>query len=302
MSGRPTCFVIANCTHKPIQAYLSATGLFSNVESMALFSVKRDKFDEAYDRVATFDYIFSIAHGRGWGPFSIDVCKPELGDRLVLFTTPFFNGLHPDVVYVSNGIGRAQSLLGDYHSGLVFWGFMTGKPVEEIIEMYDAAELPAFFDLKNSWSDALKALVDRDRWGDIPSAPIYDQQCREHAAMLTFNHPSMDIIAALCDAFCAKIFGNAARGKFDYRNVYHSLTNDATIPVLPAAIKAHQLPFRPMPNYKLRPKPNEKDVYVPFAEFARMSYEHYAGQNTSNFLATTPSELAERINQALGKA
>ncbi len=128
MSVRPTCFVIGNCTHKPIQAYLSATGLFSAVDSMALFTVKKDQFDEAYARVKAYDYVFSIAHGRIWGPFSFDACKADLGNRLVLFTTPFFNGLHPDVIYVSNGPVRAQSLLGDYHSGLVFWGFMAGRP------------------------------------------------------------------------------------------------------------------------------------------------------------------------------
>ncbi len=119
--------------------------------------------------------------------------------------------------------------------------------------------------------------------------------------MLTFNHPSMDIIAELCQEFCAKVLGETASCTFDHRNIYHSLTADAAIPVIPAAVRAYQLPHRSMPTYKCRPKHNEKDVYLPFADFARLSYEAYAAQKSENLLATTPSDLAVRLNLVLGK-
>ena len=88
MTKRPTCFVIANCTHRPIQAYLSATGLFSEVDSMALFSVKKNAFGEALEKHKTYDYAFSIAHGRIWGAFEFTNLKTVFGNRAVTFAGP----------------------------------------------------------------------------------------------------------------------------------------------------------------------------------------------------------------------
>ncbi len=302
MTKRPTCFVIANCTHRPIQAYLSATGLFSEVDSMALFSVKKDAFGEAFEKLKTYDYVFSIAHGRIWGSFEFTNLKAVFGNRAVTFATPFFTGLHPDLIYAANGQARAQSaLLGDYHSGLVFWGFMTGRPVEEIIAMYHDAELPPIFALETAWQEAITELQARDRHVDIASAPIFDRMCREKAGMLTFNHPSMDIIAALCQGFCAKVFGGDVPAWADHGNIHHHLTGDVRIPVMPAVIRAYQLPYRSLPTYKCRPKPNAKDVYLPFDDFARLSYKDYAEQPRGALTASTPTGLAARLNAEIGR-
>ncbi len=303
MAKLPTCFVIGNCTHRPIQAYLSATGLFSEVESMALFTVKKEGFGEAFERVKTYDYVFSIAHGAIWGPFEAANLKSVFGKRAATFATPFFTGLHPDLIYAANGQARVQSaLLGDYHSGLVFWGFMTGQPVEEIIEMYHGAELPPLFALETAWQDAITELHARDRHVDIPSAPVFDRVCREKPAMLTFNHPSMDIIAALCRAFCARLFGEDVPAWADYGNIYHHLTSDVRIPVMPAALRAYQLPYLSLPTYKCRPKPHAKDVYLRFDDFARLSYQDYAAQPRGRLTAATPTGLAARLNAAIGQA
>lgn len=296
------CYVVSNCTHAPIREYLSATGQFSQVDSVAIYAVPPDRLEEHYKNVREYDVVIStILYGDRWGPYEHGALRADLGDRVHLFDAPFFEGLHPDVVYMSLNEGRFQSPIGDYHSGLIYWGYRKGVPIPTLAEMYNDGELPDVFNPRESWERSLRTLAERENPIDLKIADKFEQFCREHPAMLTFNHPTMPIIAAQCDVLCERLFGNRAR-PIDPTTVYNDLLSDVIVPVSPATIKANDLPYRASPLFKFgREAPKGRSGYLDFQRFATLCYARYGVVDPAALQVTTPKPLADSLNAALAE-
>lgn len=292
------CYVISNCTHAPIREYLSATGLFTAVESDAIFNIPGDQIQSHYDRVVKeFDVVFStVLYGDKWGPYEHKALRDALGDKVQMFDAPFFEGLHPDLLHVSHQGERFASPIGDYHSGLIFWGWRKQVPLAELSQMYNDGHLPDVFDAQASWTRSLETLDQREQLADVRIAGRLEEICRRQPAMLTFNHPTMPIIAAQCDIFCERLFGARATTPIDTTNIHNVLLSDVIIPVSPAAIRAHDLPYRTSPAFKFGlAAPNKNRGYLDFDRFARLSYARYGCVKEGELVPTTPGPLAKTL-------
>lgn len=303
MSSKPSCFVVSNCTHAPIRNYLSATGFFSIVDSVAIFNVPKVKLDETAEVAKGYDYVFSLVLYDDWGPFGTNVLRQEIPDKIVTIATPFFNGLHPDLIHIKIDGRRVASPIGDYHSGLIYWGYMTGVSLRDLREMYEDAYLPPVFQAESVWSSALESIAQRDAHAEISTSHIYDEICRRKAAMLTFNHPSIDIIAELCKPFCEMSVGRKVDERIDHGAVFNPLTTDVTVPVSPAAARLYQLPYRTLPQFKCGLQSERPRQYISFEEFAQLSYDFYSQHPREALVPSTPAGLSKRLkDEIFGKA
>ncbi len=295
------CYVISNCTHAPIREYLSATGLFSEVVSEAIFTIPPDEIEARYELVKSFDVVYStVLYTNRWGPFEHAAMKADLGDRVHLFDAPFFQGLHPDLIHIAQGDGRFQSPIGDYHSGLIYWGYHKGVAINELTQMYYDGELPACFDPKEAWDRSLNILNEREAPADVRIADVFPDICRRLPAMLTFNHPTMPVIAAQCDRFCERLFGNRTTTPIDPTNIYNPLLSDVIIPVSPATIKTQKLGYRTTSAYKFGlAAPQKLEGYLNFERFAQLSYARYNSIDTSQLRPTTPAPVAKALIETL---
>ncbi|MEO0861152.1 MAG: WcbI family polysaccharide biosynthesis putative acetyltransferase [Pseudomonadota bacterium] len=291
---------MSNCTHAPIREYLSATGLFDSVESEAIFTIPADQLHARYDRVVRdFDVIFAtVLYGDKWGPWEHKTMRAALGDKVQMFDAPFFQGLHPDLVHISHKGDRFLSPIGDYHSGLIYWGWRRQIPIEQLSEMYHDGDLPDLFDAARAWETSLQTFHQREQLADIRVAPQLDQICRAQPAMLTFNHPTMPIMAAQCDALCRKLFGDRTTTPIDPTNIHNVLLSDVIIPVSPAAIRANDLPYRTSAAFKFGlASPHKNKGYLSFERFARLSYARYGCVEPKDLSVTTPAPLAKALTE-----
>ncbi|MDZ4393517.1 WcbI family polysaccharide biosynthesis putative acetyltransferase [Cypionkella sp.] len=296
------CFIVSNCTHSPIKEYLAATGLFSKLDSCAIFTIKPEDLEAKYAEIRSgYDLVFSaVLYGDKWGPFEHAALKADLGDRAILFDAPFFEGLHPDLIHVSQNDERFKSPIGDYHSGLIFWGYMTGRKISDLVDMYEAGEMPDFFNAKTIWDRAVQVLTEREALADVRIAADIADLCRQKPAMLTFNHPTMDVVAALCDGFTKLTFGPRNLPVMMTGNIHNILLSDVIIPVSPAAIKAQDLPYQTTALYKFGlAAPNHEKGYLAFDRFARMSYARYGCVDRATLRATTPGRSTAALMKAI---
>jgi hypothetical protein len=295
------CFVVSNCTHAPIREYLDAAGLFDQVDSCAIFTVKPDDLAAKYAEVRSYDLVFStVLYGDKWGPFEHRALKADLGDRAILFDAPFFEGLHPDLIHVALDDERFKSPIGDYHSGLAFWGYMKGLPLTEVVAMHAAGELPPMFEPGLVWARALEVLDRREALAEVRIAHDLAELCRRIPAMLTFNHPSMDVVALLCETFAALAFPGRNAAPIATANIHNVLLSDVIIPVSPAAIRVHGLGYRSSGRYKFGlAAPHREKGYLDFDRFARLSYARYGCVERDRLRATTPGTAAAALTRDL---
>ena len=290
------CFVVSNCTHAPLNQYLAASGHFERVDSCAIFNIPKENLEAEFKKVKSYDVVVSAVHyGAEWGPFECTRMKELLGDKLVLFTTPFFSGLHPDLIHVSHKGARFPSPISDYHSGLVFWGYMTGQPIEKIVDIYNSGEFPSFFKLDKSWEDSLENLRIRDKDSDIVTADIYDQVLKEVPGMLTFNHPTMDIIGKIGTRVLERIFGPDDELFIMPNTIFNNLLTDVIVPIYPVVRKLHGLAYNVPTHFKVGLGRKNSGEYISFSTFAKRSYAKYGCVDSVDLLATTPSGLSQRI-------
>lgn len=284
--------IISNCTHAPIKEYLAATGLFRTVDSTALYTIRPDDRETIYDELSRYDFVIAWVHGEAFGKLYSKNLKAEFGDKCALFTTPFFNGLHPDMIHVKVGdMPKVRSPLSDYHSGLMLWGYLTGTPIDLLEQMYFDGELPELFEAETYWQRGVQMVKQRDESADIASSDIYADTCLAASAMLTFNHPSMLIISKLVHRLLDSLGIGQNAPPLNPASVFNPLMRDVAFPVSPAAIRLNDLSYATSPIFRCGLTGIRPGEPITFREFAEMSYSQYAEIDMRDLTVTTPGYL-----------
>ena len=283
------CIVLANCTHSPMKEYIAASGVFETVDHHAVFSLSTTQRDDLALTVREYDCVISASHSDSWGGLSKAALKTDLGERCVIYTTPFFCGLHPDLVHLSVDNLRQSSVLGPYHSGLILWGYLNAVGLNVLNEMYHDGVLPEEFDIEKVWDRDIAELRSRDAQNNISTADIYDRMCREGPEMLTFNHPSMAILGEIAHRALARL--GFQLPKIATSTVYNHLLRDIVFPVSPAARKAFDLSYVSPQKFRAELHAKNASQYVSFRQFAEASYDQYNSLNGSTAKITTPASM-----------
>ncbi len=73
--------------------------------------------------------------------------------KLIVTPTPYFDGYHPDLCYVTSNGNRIDSPIGDYHSALCLAAFQAGLSVDDAISLFDDATYDrlGYYDI---WTEA----------------------------------------------------------------------------------------------------------------------------------------------------
>ncbi|HEX3551362.1 MAG TPA: GSCFA domain-containing protein, partial [Candidatus Elarobacter sp.] len=129
--------------------------------------------------------------------------KRELAPNEIMFPQIWFNGFHPDSVYVAEGNTFIDSPLGQYHSSLAFWGWQHGLSVERTLELFTG---PVFEHLNffRFWNAARHAQLAEANDAGFPFDALLARWRQLGCFMHSVNHPKLVAIADLSRALAAR--------------------------------------------------------------------------------------------------
>ena len=171
-------FGLANCiqnlTGEPAQAVPLTT--FNGATDEEL-----DRFDAEHDHV----FASPQAEER--------LREHPLATKVTVVPPVYFEGYHPDLIYLSRDGEKFKGPLGDYHSAIAFAAFRHGLDVDDAVRLFAApiyqsagyfdAWLPARLRLLSTFASAGLAIEDR-----------FYAWCRSRPFMHTVNHPRISVL------------------------------------------------------------------------------------------------------------
>jgi hypothetical protein len=194
-----------------------------------------------------------------------------LGDRLTRFTNIHFSGLQPDITYVGGMGQRVSSAMGDYHSKIVLFSYVSSRSTEDCLHLFNGnvyEKLGYYKEYENS----AKLLIERDESCDVEFAKSFLDMAREIPVLYTINHPTGAVLLALAEKL-------AASQGLDYASFapaffQNHLSNSNIWPIYNELAEYHGLKYR-TPQYFAVSKGAEQRL-LSRAEFVQKSYEIYA--------------------------
>ena len=176
-----------------------------------------------------------------FGPLETTELKALLGDRLATMTNLFFGGLHPDITYLGAMGARIPAVMGDYHSRLALFGYVTGRGKADTMALFapQALQRAGYMDI---FGESAAELRRRDEGLDLRLAEPFLAMTREVHSMFTVNHPTAPPVLHLARMILGW-FGlpHTAHGPLLLPN---HLVNNYVWPVHDALAEAHGLAWR----------------------------------------------------------
>lgn len=297
-AARPKLIVLANCTHVSLALVLRKSGLFSQVDSLEVYSVpEEDRLREA-ENLAPADMILTIEHGEGFGPLSTAALQQRYPGRVFSLPTPFFSGTIPDMAYlVRDGvISRAPAVMGDYHSALLLMECQSGYSEADIVTRYESGEAFRRMDVKGVWDDNLRELKSRELSTSITLSDYIQSRAADGKVgedFLSFNHPREGLVNHIARSFAKAALGPKAEIP-ELPASEHNLYQDALWPLHPVVAEILGLPLPQPPVYKTPDRLGGERIGI--REFATRSCRFFnEGDASSEFKIVTPTYLRDRF-------
>jgi hypothetical protein len=204
-----------------------------------------------------------------FGPLATERMRAEF-PSLLTTTNVFFDGLHPDITHIGGFQERVLSPLGNYHSRIVLFGFMTGRSAQECFRLFQSKiyEQAGYF---SAYERSAAELVRRDEQGDIRFAEAFLDMVREVPVMLTINHPTISVFCRFSEIICRQL--NIPYDAFPPEYFSNPLLQLAQWPIYAEIAEAAKLSYRTPMLFK----PNEAagSNYMGLREFVSASYKLY---------------------------
>jgi hypothetical protein len=206
-----------------------------------------------------------------FGDISSSTLQKIYGDSFFSFTNIYFHGLHPDLTYYGSFRRRIQSPLGDYHSKLTVMSFVKQKTVEQCLAMFrsNIYEKMGYLDLFKSSSDEL---IKRDESNGIKFANSFLSMTKHNLTLLSVNHPTSSVIAALATLISSRMSGTDEILLPEFFS--NGLCGSTIWPIYPEVAEylrlSYSTPFLFYPNVDTKQRPYQ------LREFVEESYRLYS--------------------------
>lgn len=143
-------------------------------------------------------------------PSMLGMVPEELRDRVVLFPSISFSGLHPDVAFargrlrnehVTKAIVTEMSM---YHSAIAIYGYTSGMSACETLSFFNPNTYNklGYFD---AWSLSRQDLLSEGDRAGVPLGGLFERWARRGAFMYSFNHPDISTMADVVKSVLKKI-------------------------------------------------------------------------------------------------
>lgn len=181
---------LGNCQVDVMGKLLQASGRQDlAVTAIEIWRHKPAEFAALHDRLLQHDLIVTQELSTAYGPLATSALRAERSD-LVVIQNIYFQGYHPDCVYVGPMGGRIKSPVGDYHSQVVHDAWRKGRSVAGAVQALH--EFPAAT-ARDVFDRSARELLAREAQCDVPISDQVLEPGSAHRRMFTFNHPTIEL-------------------------------------------------------------------------------------------------------------
>ena len=289
--------ILGNCTHVSLALALRKSGLFSWVQSLALYTLPAEHRAAKAAELADADCILTLDLNGHFGPLATKTLRSLYPGKVTSVPTPFFSGLLPDMTYLrqTGQTGRAQGVLGDYHSALILADCQSGLPQGQVVNRYVSGQASDRLDMLAICADSLAELQTREQGTDLAiSSYIRSQMSQGLLAgqFLSFNHPTEGLINHIAQAFVTRVLGNGPQIP-PILPAEHNLYGGAHWPLHPVVAAALGLQPQADPRFK---SPNPLGArHFSIREFAQHSVQTFMDAGPQSFDIATPDYVKKHI-------
>ena len=279
---RPKVLVIGNCQSAGYAYFLNLFCPDIQAETFQVESLsperRKPEIDSLIARKHDYEAVFCLPLSEAYGAISTPKLHKSLaGVRVYKYTNVYFSGLTPDLTYVGDFHSRCVGPLGDYHSKIAFYGYMSGMSPDETLALFrpDVMARMGFF---AEYEASKTRLIGLDAHSDVGITDLIFPAVQDELLFLANNHPTTRIFFdyARRMAACLKAQGltrvrDLAWSPLAYPNM---LAFDAVFPVYPEVASVHGLGYGGCEYYKAPGSPVLFDRReLVFGEFA--AFEAY---------------------------
>jgi hypothetical protein len=198
--------------------------------------------------------------------------KKLKGPQKLMMPAIFFEGLHPDVMYIGDALGRVSSAAGDYNSRIVLQSFLLGLDEDQAINRMTSPDIYRMLGYFDVWKKSLAELERRDLHCDIPVADLMMEGYKNNHQLYTVNHPMNNLIVAMVKRIFEKL--SLSYVPVDENFIPATLVLGPIWPIFDFLLKKHSLLLKSVPFFKTAHSQNTNQIFG-VREFVIRTYRIY---------------------------
>lgn len=235
--------LVGNCQVAPIRNSLVMMLPDCSIDGVMLHLEKERDEETVRQRLAGYDLVVTHPANPGYEGYSTDSVKSVMGDDAVItFNNIHFEGLHPDATYLGAPRKRVFGTLGEYHSKLVAAGFLAGLSEAACRDLFNGEHFEEIGFL-SAHEQSLQEFDRRSKEVDVPFAEEFAAMLEEYPCMLTFNHPTSNLLIAYARKLAREVANRTGTRLSAYPvtpyNMPSFLSENIVWPIYPAIAEAH---------------------------------------------------------------
>lgn len=185
--------------------------------------------------------------------------------KIIVAPTPYFDGYHPDLCFVTSDAKRINSPIGDYHSGLCLGAFQAGLTVYDAIALFNDTTYDrlGYYDV---WTQSRDLMIKGFANHGHDIGADFLRWTRNGPFLYSVNHPRIQCLFDLAKKFLAA--AEIAQIAPPFPPV-DTLSKGSWFPVYPGI--AERCGVESSTVFKLK----QQDIFFNLEEFVSRSFEIY---------------------------
>jgi hypothetical protein len=287
--------LIANCHVEPLGWFLSAHHDVEKILTIPIhlagtkhFERYKNEFENSYD---PDEYVVLTFHNNdSHGKFSFKELS-SLNSRVYSITNLFFNGLHPDITYFGSLGRRIESPLGDYHSKIILYSYLSNRSTDICIKSFNQ-KFYEDFKYFDEYGDSSNKLIRRDSINSIKFAEEFLEMVKQTPSLFTVNHPVGNIFQEFSIFIASKLGLNLKRWPISM--IPNHLSNSAWWPIYPEFSDHFLLKYKT--PFIFKQPINLGRRFLSLEDFVLSSYKIYSDNDSIVRAAKLPDSLLNIID------